>query len=239
MYKYFFKKLPWVFVSLFLLNACGNVDNDDAGRANTLQSEAAVAPTTKSKADRIKALYTALQIPELQGKVKGLWENTEKSWANLDGPFHDMLLSSIEDLRVVMDKLAAKSNLLDKLAQKNFSDSNFDAKNEYNQLTDLIDLPLEEIANAAKQLKMMVSVRPSAGTLTEDEARGRKPYIFVNKGEVKQLTGQATLTNDQGNGTGKDVQGDVDPEVKGDEQITLAEADSLVKLAEALLAFAS
>ena len=86
---------------------------------------------------------------------------------------------------------------------------------------------------------MLVSVRPSAGTLTEDEARGRKPYIFVNKGEVKQLTGQATLTNDQGNGTGQKVPGNVDPEVKGDEQITLAEADSLVKLAEALLAFAS
>lgn len=237
MYKYFFKKLPWVFVSLLLLNACGNVDNDDAGRANTLQSAAAAAPTTKSKADRIKAVHTALQSPKLKGKVYHVWTRVLESWEEGNAPFAGTLISSTQDVRTIMDRLAAASGGLDSVAQQDLSAANFDAKSEYDRLTAF--LPLEEIVKAAKQIKKLASVRPSAGTLTEDEARGRKPYIFVGKDEVKQLTGKANLTTDTGNGTGTDSEGNIDSEVKGKEQITLADADLLFKIAEAVLAFAS
>lgn len=112
-----------------MLNACGNVDNDDAGRANTLRSgdananADAAAPTTKSEVDRIKALHTALQSEELKGNVKSLWVYVFDTWKSHGGPFEDRLFLNDNDLVVVMNRLAGcfgtSTSPLDDLAQQN------------------------------------------------------------------------------------------------------------------------
>ena len=250
MYNNLLKPLSLLFLSLFLVTACGDKGGDpDPNNPGNPQSpkdeeknDEGPEPTKTPTLDKIKQLHTALQDAALKGEFEKLWQYVVAQWEKGDystpsssSPFEDGSITP--ENQEVFDVFTQLSPAVDQLAAQSASDFDTEAKaiQALEALTKKLTigaastpLSLPVIKKAAEQLKKLAHVDNSDTTQVL-----KNVYVFVSQEDVKTNVPGADSYAGDGNGTGWDIN------KQGDNQITFAEAQLLCRFAQALIALAS